>query len=37
MAREKGHDAPDIKAGTIVDWLKKELGLGRGQAMGWST
>ncbi len=33
IAREKGYDAPDIKAGTIVDWPKKEFGLGRGHAM----
>ncbi|MEJ7748660.1 MAG: DUF4287 domain-containing protein [Candidatus Limnocylindrales bacterium] len=33
MAREKGFDAPDTKAGTIVDWLKDDFGLGRGHAM----
>ncbi len=33
MAREKGFDAPGTKAGTIVDWLKEDFGLGRGHAM----
>jgi Domain of unknown function (DUF4287) len=33
MAKEKGYDAPDTKAGTIVDWLKQDFGLGRGHAM----
>ena len=33
MAREKGYDAPETKAGTIVDWLKQDFGLGRGHAM----
>lgn len=33
MAREKGFDAPDTKAGIIVDWLKEDFGLGRGHAM----
>jgi hypothetical protein len=33
MAKEKGYDAPGTKAGTIVDWLKQDFGLGRGHAM----
>ena len=33
LAKEKGYDAPDTKAGTIVDWLKEDFGLGRGHAM----
>lgn len=33
LAREKGFDAPDTKAGTIVEWLKQDFGLGRGHAM----
>ena len=33
LAREKGFDAPEVKAGVIVDWLKEDFGLGRGHAM----
>ncbi len=33
LARERGFDAPGTKAGTIVDWLKEDFGLGRGHAM----
>ena len=33
IAKEKGYDAPETKAGTIVDWLKEDFGLGRGHAM----
>lgn len=33
LAKEKGYDQPDVKAGVIVDWLKEEYGLGRGHAM----
>jgi hypothetical protein len=33
IAEERGLDAPDVKAGTIVDWLKADYGLGRGHAM----
>ena len=33
MAREKGYDAPETKAATIVEWLKQDFGLGRGHAM----
>ena len=33
LAKEKGYDKPDVKAGVIVDWLKQDFGLGRGHAM----
>ena len=33
LAKERGLDAPDVKAGVIVDWLKADYGLGRGHAM----
>ena len=33
IAKEKGYDAPDTKAGTIVDWLKEDYDIGRGHAM----
>lgn len=33
MARERGFDTPDTKAGIIVDWLKEDFGIGRGHAM----
>jgi hypothetical protein len=33
MAKEKGFDAPDTKAGDIVAWLADEFQLGRGHAM----
>ena len=33
LAKERGYDAPDTKAGTIVEWLKQDFGLGRGHAM----
>lgn len=29
----KGYDAPEIKAGTILTWLKEDYGLGRGHGM----
>ena len=32
IAKEKGYDA-DTKAGTIVEWLKEDYGVGRGHAM----
>jgi hypothetical protein len=32
-AKERGYDDPDTKAGTIVEWLKTDYGLGRGHAM----
>ncbi|TDQ53229.1 uncharacterized protein DUF4287 [Actinorugispora endophytica] len=31
-AREKGFDSPSVKAGTIVQWLADDYGLGRGHA-----
>lgn len=33
MAKAKGLDAPDTRAGTIVAWLKQDFDLGRGHAM----
>ena len=33
LAKERGYDDPSVKAGTIVDWLKTDFGLGRGHAM----
>ncbi|MFZ1301143.1 MAG: DUF4287 domain-containing protein [Candidatus Microsaccharimonas sp.] len=33
LAKQKGYDAPDVKAGVIVDWLKADFDLGRGHAM----
>jgi hypothetical protein len=33
QAVERGYDAPTVKAGTIVEWLKEDYGLGRGHAM----
>ena len=33
LALEHGFDDPATKAGTIVDWLKTDYGLGRGHAM----
>lgn len=33
LAHEKGYDAPSVKAGVIVDWLKADYDLGRGHAM----
>jgi hypothetical protein len=33
LAHEKGYDAPAVKAGVIVDWLKEDYDLGRGHAM----
>ena len=32
-ARAKGLDAPNVKAGQIVEWLKNDYELGRGHAM----
>lgn len=32
-ARERGYDAPGVKAGVILEWLKEEYGLGRGHGM----
>lgn len=33
LAKEKGFDKPDVKAGLIIDWLKEDFDLGRGHAM----
>ena len=33
LAHERGLDAPDVKAGAIVEWLKTDYDLGRGHAM----
>ena len=33
MAKEKGFDKPETKAGVITAWLKEEFGLGHGHAM----
>ena len=33
IARDKGFDQPDVKAGTILDWLKTDYDLGRGHGM----
>jgi hypothetical protein len=33
LAKEKGYDSPDIKAGVIITWLKEDFDLGRGHAM----
>lgn len=32
-AKSKGFDKPETKAGEIINWLKKDYGLGRGHAM----
>jgi hypothetical protein len=33
LARERGFEGPDVKANTVVDWLKEDYELGRGHAM----
>lgn len=33
LAADRGLDAPGVKAGAIVDWLKADFDLGRGHAM----
>lgn len=33
IAKEKGLDAADVKAGAILEWLKTDYGLGRGHGM----
>lgn len=33
IAHEKGLDAPGVKAGEILTWLKDDYGLGRGHGM----
>jgi hypothetical protein len=32
-ARERGLSGPQVKAGSVIDWLSAEYGLGRGHAM----
>ena len=33
VAKGRGYDAADVKAGVIIDWLKEDYDLGRGHAM----
>lgn len=33
LAKEKGYETPETKAGVIVDWLAEDFDLGRGHAM----
>jgi hypothetical protein len=33
LAKERGLDVPDVKAGAILEWLKADYGLGRGHGM----
>jgi hypothetical protein len=33
LAAERGLAGPAVKAGTVIDWLKTDYGLGRGHAM----
>ncbi|MCC9197778.1 DUF4287 domain-containing protein [Arthrobacter sp. zg-Y820] len=33
IAKDKGFDAPEVKAGEILEWLKTDYGLGRGHGM----
>lgn len=33
LAKERGYDSAEVKAGTILDWLKTDYGLGRGHGM----
>ncbi|MFC6355125.1 DUF4287 domain-containing protein [Luethyella okanaganae] len=33
IAKQKGFDDPAVKAGTILEWLKEDYGLGRGHGM----
>lgn len=33
IAKSRGYDDPSIKAGTILEWLKEDYGLGRGHGM----
>ncbi|WP_342025144.1 DUF4287 domain-containing protein [Arthrobacter citreus] len=33
IAEDKGFDAPEVKAGEILEWLKTDYGLGRGHGM----
>lgn len=33
LAKEKGFMEPDVKAGTVIAWLKEDYDLGHGHAM----
>ena len=33
IARTRGYDSADVKAGVILEWLKTDYGLGRGHGM----
>ena len=33
LAKKRGFDAPGVKAGQILDWLKADYNLGRGHGM----
>lgn len=33
VAKQRGYDAPEVKAGVILAWLKTEYDLGRGHGM----
>jgi hypothetical protein len=33
LAKQKGFDQPEVKAGEIISWLKEDYGLGHGHAM----
>lgn len=33
IAKRRGYEAPEVKASTILDWLKADYGLGRGHGM----
>ena len=33
MAKARGYDAPETKAGVVLSWLKSDFGLGRGHGM----
>lgn len=35
VARDKGFEAPQTKAGDVAAWLEEEYGLGRGHAMAF--
>ncbi|MGR6975097.1 DUF4287 domain-containing protein [Streptomyces cynarae] len=33
LAKERGFEGPDMKAGPVLEWLKEDYGLGRGHGM----
>lgn len=33
LAKERGFEGPDTKAGPVLEWLKQDYGLGRGHGM----